>query len=59
VSLVPREPVANKHLFWRDAIPGKGPLILRGLRERFQRGFWRMPWTDRLTVFSYFEADFL
>jgi hypothetical protein len=29
--------------YWRDAILGKGPLILRRLREQFQRGFWRMP----------------
>jgi hypothetical protein len=29
--------------FWRDWIVWEGPLILRGLREQIQRGFWRMP----------------
>ena len=33
----------QKHLFLAGSIRERGLLILRGLRARFQKGFWRMP----------------
>jgi hypothetical protein len=35
--------VAQAHLFVAGFENREGPLILRRLREQFQRGFWRMP----------------